>query len=693
MWLLARISGRLEGLYGQRLVLAPVPVGLGIWAYFALPVEPGRTIWIALVLLAAGLLAGGWRLLHSRFVGVSFAVFALLLLVTGFLAAGLRTQLVRAPVLEFWYYGPVEGRVVGIDRSSSGLVRLTLDRLRLDRMSAAQTPEKIRVSLNGPAGFVEPEPGMRVQLTANLSPPFGPAEPGGYDFRRHAYFDRIGGIGTSRTPLLRMGPQFDGGSGVLVHGWRRAIAERVTEVLPGKSGAFAVAITTGLRSEIPKDTLTALREANLAHLLAISGLHMGLLTGFVFMLATYGLAAIPGLANAYPLRKIAAVLAMQAGAIYLALSGGAVATERAFIMVSVMFVAVILDRRAVTLRAVALAALFLLLTQPESLLEPGFQMSFSATAALVATFSKLRDLPLPPMPGWANWLVSVVLSSFVAGMATAPFAAAHFNMFAHYGLLANVVSVPLMGAIIMPAAVAAALLAPFGLDFLALKLMHYPILWVVGVAEEVTSWPGAVGQIVSPPGAAMAAISLGGVALVAGIGRWRIAGIAAILLGFGLWADHERPDLLVSRSGGMLGLMTPEGRALTRAKGDAFTAEIWLENDGDGADQAQAAARRAFTTQDGVRFAHLGAVQLAHVTGRGAAQKVRDLCETVPLIFTTADLPTRPTGCQIFDKSTLARTGSLAIDATEVGYSVTTAADTAGDRPWSRVLERGPGER
>ncbi|KKK80916.1 hypothetical protein LCGC14_2818710, partial [marine sediment metagenome] len=216
------------------------------------------------------------------------------------------------------------------------------------------------------------------------------------------------------------------------------------------------AILTGDRSGMGRDTLQALRDSNLAHLLAISGLHMGLLTGVVFSALRFALALIPALALGHPVKKYAAVGALLAGAGYLALSGGNVATQRAYIMVAVVLGAVLLDRRALTLRGVALAATIVLVLRPEALTGPGFQMSFAATTALIAVFRLMRDSGGPRAPRLLQPVLALVVSSGVAGAATAPIAAAHFNQIAKFGLVANLLSVPLMGTLVMPAAVLAA---------------------------------------------------------------------------------------------------------------------------------------------------------------------------------------------------------------------------------------------
>ncbi len=645
---LVQLSARLEGLNGRRLLFAPVCLALGVGAYFSLPREPVAAEWAGIAALALLLLGAGWFLRARDFAGLSFLTSGLSLLLAGLLVAGLRTELTRAPVLGFRYYGPVEGRVVAIDRSASEAVRLTLDHVRLDRVDPDRRPARVRVSLHGQQGFVTPAPGQVLAMTAFLGPPDGPVEPGGFDFRRMAWYDRLGAVGYTRAPVLLLSPAPEGWE-LAITRQRAAISAWVRARMPGEAGAFAAAIMTGDRSAISADTLTDLRGANLAHLLAISGLHMGLLTGFIFAALRAALALIPGLADRAPIRKFAALAALASGALYLALSGGNVATERAYIMVGVMFGAVLIDRRALTLRAVALAALIILLTQPEALTEPGFQMSFAATTALVAVFAGLRDWRGWQPPRWARRVLTVVISSAVAGLATAPFAAAHFNQISHYGLLANLLAVPVMGALVMPLAVLTALLAPLGLGWAPLWLMRFAILWILGVAHWVAGLHGALGHAASPGPYVLPLIAIGGLMLALFLGRARLWGLIPLALGFALWSGAARPPLLIASSGGLIGLLTPEGRALSKPSGDSFTAQVWLENDGDTASQADAAARAGLRTTDGITYADLNGSVVASLTGRGALEHLPEACAKAAIVLISVKVEAAPEGCVIYD--------------------------------------------
>lgn len=660
------------GVLAQRGALmpwSPVMLALGIGGYFALRVEPPVWLLLTLGLGAAGLFLAAWR--AGPLLGPG--LLALGLVTAGVALAGARAHAVKAPVLDFRYYGPIEGRVVGIDRSASGALRLTLDEVRLRRVR--DIPERVRISLHGPPGAA-PRPGMRVMTTGHLSPPQGPVEPGGFDFRRHAWFLQIGAVGYTRVPLL-VSAEADGRQPVFA--LRMHLSLAVQAALPGEVGAFAAAITTGDRSGMGMATQQALRDTNLAHLLAISGLHMGLLAGFVFGAVRLGLALMPAVALRVPVRKIAALAALTASAGYLALSGGNVATERAFVMVAVALVAVLCDRRAISLRAVAVAALIVLVLRPEALLGPGFQMSFAATTALVAVFSRLRSAP-QKMPRWLWAVLAVMLSSAVAGFATAPVAAAHFNRVAQWGLIANLSTVPLMGVLVMPAAVVAACLAPFGLEAPALWVLGRGLAWVLTVAHEIAGWQGASRHIVSPGPPVLPLLAAGGLFAMLWRGRLALLGGFPVIIAFSLWSSAVRPDLLIDESGALVGLMGREGRALSRDNSAGFVARVWLENDGDGADQAGAAIRWPPSDRGLAQTELPNGGTLWHLSGKGARAAFPGCGPADIAVFNTPG--PIPGACTVHTPESLRETGALAVNFSKGISDVTTVAQRSGVRLW-----------
>lgn len=682
---LAKIENALLAQRGHLFCWVPVCLGIGIGGYYQLPAEPDALIFIAM-LVPIGLLYAA-----SRVVRISFAplLVAICLIGAGAGIAKFRTDHVAGPVLGFRYYGAIEGRVVNIDRSGSDAVRLTLDQVKLERMSSEKTPARVRVSLHGEDETANFNPADIIMTTGHLSPPSGPAEPGGFDFQRHAWFLKIGGVGYTRNPVVRLEAARPSGFKLWVFSQRIALADAVHKQIDGEAGAFAAAIMTGDRSAMSQKTIGNLRATNLAHLLAISGLHMGLLTGFVFAVIRFGLALIPWIALRIPTKKIAAIFSLLIGAAYLALSGGSVATERAYIMVAVMLVAVLLDRRALTLRAVAMAATIVLIIQPEALVGPGFQMSFAATTALVLVFGQMRRFNTQRLPKWARAVLSVVLSSAVAGFATAPFAAAHFNMFAHYGLIANLLSVPLMGLVVMPAAVLAVCFAPIGGWGAGLWLMEKGLLWILYVADRVANIEGGLGHVIAPHAAVLPVLTLGLLWLSLWQGRARFAGLVVAIFAGVLWMQSTRPAVLIADSGGLIGVMGENGRALSRAKGSGFVAGIWLENDGNPVAQDIAAARGGYDVSGRETRVVLGAWKILQVSGKTALSALAGCGGADVLIATVEDQIDRP--CQVFDIIALRNTGSLALEVLENGdLKITTASDVAGNRPWNAGKDLAP---
>ena len=671
----------LDNQRGRLFLWVPVLLAIGIGGYFSLPIEPSDQVWLGLAFFAtalmiiAGTTSSSWGPL----------ILALALLSAGAILAKARVELVAGPVLEFRYYGAIEGRVVKIDRSGSDAPRLTLDRVVLEEVPLHRLPQRVRVSLHGEQPIGAFNAGDRVMLTGHLSPPSGPAEPGGFDFQRHAWFDRLGAVGYTRTPVLRAAAPEDGLS-LMIFRLRVSISRAIQEAMPGPAGGFAAAILAGDRSGIRPEHLEDLRATNLAHLLAISGLHMGLFTGLVFAGVRCLCALIPRLALKWPVKKIAACCALAFGAFYLALSGGNVATLRAYIMVSVMFVAVLFDRRAISLRSVAMAAIIVLVVTPEALVSPGFQMSFAATTALVATYSALRRFEVHKWPRAIQLVGNVVFASGVAGLATAPIAAAHFNQFAHYGLIANTLSVPLMGAVIMPAAIVALCLAPFGLWAAPLWVMEQGLNWILFVAGKVAEQPGAVSHIVAPPTSVLVVLSLGLLFVLLWKGQTRWLGTALIAGAFLQWGMVERAQVLISDRGSLIGVMTPDGRALSKAKGDGFVAGIWLENDGAPVDQEIAAGRSGLARDGRLVEVQLGDWRIVQVSGKTALAGLSGCGGADILVSNQVVEGSRP--CVVIDVSLLRSEGAIAINVQDDALRIITARDVVGTRPWNEAGQR-----
>ena len=580
-------AGRLAGvLLAERdrwLLWTPVGLGVGIALYFALAVEPapfsGALAYLVSLVFAA--------LVRHRPVWLVAAI-AALAVSTGFGAAQFRAFQVAAPVLvEDIRFAIVTGRVVESEVRDNGR-RLVLDRVRIAGLDPEATPARVRISLRG-AG-VQPIPGEWVRLRGSLSPPGAPAAPGAFDFARQAYFKRLGGLGFAFGPAQVIDPPAGEGAGgwmIAIGRFRQHVTARLRAGLEGQAGAVAAALLTGERGAIAKDVLAAVRDAGLAHLLAISGLHIGLFAGILFFAARALLAACEPLALSYPIKKWAACAALAATAFYLLLSGATIPTQRAFLMGALVIVAILLDRTGVSMRSVAWAAVAVLLVQPESLLGASFQMSFAAMIALVAAFEwyGLRR------SAWAaeddasrrlwRYVAGVALVTVIASLATAPFAAYNFNRFAVYGLAANLLAVPTTALWIMPWGIAALALMPLGLETWALAPMGWGIDAVIAVARGVSSWPGAVRLLPAMPTAGIVAAAAGGLWLCLWRRPWRGPGALVFAAALASPAVGDAPDVLVDGKGKLFAVRTDGGAlALSSRRAARYTAGIWLRRNG-----------------------------------------------------------------------------------------------------------------
>ncbi|MGR3837644.1 MAG: ComEC/Rec2 family competence protein [Cognatishimia sp.] len=673
--LLRFVETTLRGQRGALLGWAPVCLAVGIAGYFSLRVEPGQlAFWGALLFAVAGYALGRGRASGWAILGNGLALVAL-----GFALAQMRAHRVAAPRLDMPYQGIVEGRVVTLDRSASGALRMILDQVFMPELGPRPNPARVRVSLRGKAEGFDIALLQRIRVPARMAPPGGPVEPGGFDFQRHSWFLRLGAVGYARAPPVVIEPQPENWSIARV---RDRLSRVIHRHLSGDTAAIVAAITTGDRSGLDPKVVENLRVTNLAHLLAISGLHMGLLVGVVFSALRFAMATVQPLALRLPVKKIAAIGALIAASGYLALSGGSIATERAFVMAAVALGAVCLNRRAISMRALAIAGEIVLTLRPESLVSPGFQMSFAATAALVWVYSFVSHHSRWPGPRWIKPVLAVALTSFVAGAATAPFAAAHFNGYAAYGLPANLLSVPIMGLVIMPAALASVLLAPLGLEGIGLWVMGLGVDWILAVSRFFASLPEARVGIAAPPSGALALLSFGLTIVFVWQGRGKAMGLLPLLAATVIWTLSGRPVILVDPTAKLVGVMDGATRVLSRARGQGFAAKVWLENDGDLVSQADA-YHRGLAAEGRLWFIELEGRKIYHWYGKSPYSEKLNC--TAQDLFVTHENYDKSVACAVITAGHTKKTGALAITPKRTGFVIQSAESVRGNRLWSPI--------
>lgn len=675
---------------GERWTLwLPVTLGAGVALYFSLPVEPPASLaWpflIAALLLSVAAMGSGS--MAGRVTLGLIAAFAI-----GFSAAELRTAHVAAPVL-LHRIGPVviDGRVESTALHGKG-VRIVLVPQSIGHMRAGNRPAKVRVSIR--SGAENLRPGDTIELRAMLMPPPAPATPGDYDFGRAAYYLRIGAVGYSFgkpkviAPWRPSGWVDRVGERLLLLRWR--MTEHIHSVLPGSTGGIAAALITGDRGAISPDDEQALRDAGLAHVLAIAGLHMALVGLGLFWAVRAVLALFPPIALVYPIKKWAAVAALIGASFYLVISGAATPATRAYIMLACMLLAILFDRPALSMRSVALAAAIIVLMRPESVIEPGFQMSFAAVVGLVAVAEWEHSRPpvsttILPLPGVRHYVRGIGTTSFVGSIATAPYAAFHFDRATHYAVLGNLLAMPIMGFITMPAAAVAVLLMPLGLDRFPLVVMGWGIEAMLTVGRWVSHLPGAVSNTAAWPVSAIAFISLGGLWMALWRTRWRWFGVAGVLGGLALAFTNTPPDLYIARDGLTVAIRGNDGALrLLRKPADKYSAEEWLKRDGDDRDIANIIAAPG----DGVRCDAEGCVA-RRKDGQVIASALRPTalmedCTTASMVVSASPARGLCVGPKtVIDRFDVARNGAYAIWFVNGQPKIETVRDVRGARPWS----------
>ncbi|MEL7231087.1 MAG: ComEC/Rec2 family competence protein [Pseudomonadota bacterium] len=566
-------AGGVLALSGRLPLVFALFMCVGAIFYFTLPFEPG-VVGVGAAFISG--CVGFWGSFRTgRLVALAVAGFGVM---CGFAAGKAATLRVAHPVIER-AVGPVmlEGWVEEIEPSGRG-VRLRLLVHAMDGRSSREVPRHIRVTHTA---SLKVESGRFVRCWVVLRPPPAPVMRGDYAFDRQAWYEGLGAVGyvQGRCRGGALGPPRAGWDRLqlkIAEG-RRALAQYVNQAAGERAGGFAAAVASGDRSFMAEADKEALRRSGLAHLLAISGLHMGIVGGLVFVIVWRGLALIEPLALRVTVRKPAAVAALLVSFVYLVLSGASVSTQRAFIMALVFFGAILFDRAALSMRSVAIAMIIVVSIAPWSVLSPGFQMSFAATGVLIMTYEvwqkrrRVEGLSLSGGPWF--WTKSIVVTSLVTSLATVPFALYHFDRMAPLGLIANVFAMPIVSLVSAPLAGVALVAAPLGLSDLPLRAFGWSlevILWIGGVFSGTDAVSGEVGKPMPD-----AALILFSVALVFGLlakawrGRVAVAGVP-ILLGLASWMVASGPSVHFAPSGEVFLLGEGEPQRLVFADGDGL---------------------------------------------------------------------------------------------------------------------------
>ena len=669
----------------RRILWLPVFFGAGIALYFALTAEPPGWIGGTATLAAAAL-----ALVLRRRAGWREAAVALAFVASGFAVMQQARVEHGTPMLDRRIGSiAVTGRVIDIDKLDRGW-RIVVAPDPLPGLAANEQPRRLRIHIAASSDVLEP--GDRVSFRGRLYPAPPQVLPGGRDMQRELFFAGIGAVGYSFGAAHRIasaGGDRDGGWREWLLRLRAEMTRRINAELPGSTGGVASAVITGKRGTMAEEVKQAFRQSGLSHLLAIAGLHLGLVGGFVFFAVRGGLALLPWVALRYPIKKIAAGATLIVLFCYLMISGASIPTQRAFVMTGIVFAAILIDRLRISMRICALAAFVVLLLDPASLVGVSFQMSFGAVVALIAVYetwgtrfarlfhsgSLRRKI--------SGYFGAVALTTVVATIGTEPFAVYHFHHVVLYSPLANVIAVPISAMWTLPWGVVACLLMPLGLEKLALVPMGWGIDATIRVAQWVAVLPGNVWSMPRLPTIGAVLVALGGCWLCLWQGGWRRWGVVGIAAGLATMLLTRPPDIILGDFGRFLAARTASGDYHVAATAEALSRSFLVQEtgaallpwpaaaSGDGALDCGTPGRCIYSAH-GKRVALVTAEAGLPV----ACGSVDAIVAQIPAGFACkARIP-------VADRIDSWRKGAIGLWLDESGVTVESANESRGDRPW-----------
>jgi len=553
-------------------VLLPFAAIVGLMVEASLPVEPQASLLTAVAVLLALGLAASFRSLAWTRVMVGLAA-----IWVGFCLLPIHGALVGTQMLTRPAYGTYQARVDEILSETEGEKRVILSSLTPVGDARELPVRRARVVVKaGP----DLSPGDIVEGAFRFAPVPGPIYPGGFDTQFHAYFDGIGSYGTSTKPPVIVGTGSEATPEHVIDAVRRGISGRIDAVLAQPAAGIARAIINGDQSAVTDEAREVMSTAGVAHVLSVSGLHLTIVAGGVFAALRLFLSGWEGLATRVSVKRIAAAAGIASAVLYFAISGGNVAAFRSTLMILLVFGAVLFGRRALTMRNVAIAGIVVIALDPASVFRPSFQLSFAAVVALVGAYEnwrteRVRDAH-PFAHAWA-YGKGIVATSLVAGAATLLFSVYHFQQTSPLGVLGNLLSLPLVGFVMMPAALLAVLAMPFGIEGPFLMAMGWSIERMLDMAALVAGWSThlSASPLLTP------------LALIIGLGalcwfaffrdRWRLLGPVAAVPLVVLLAVDRPPDVLIADTTQAMAVRGPAGLELADGKPESFALDVWRE--------------------------------------------------------------------------------------------------------------------
>ena len=536
----------------------PVLLGIGICVYFNLDNEPDFSLNIAItfVLFACTLM--------TEYKKTFFAGFLICFVIC---VAQIRTQTMNTPQLqEKTDTVKFAATVESCEKTPDGMrfIVSDIEKFHLNKMILNWRTKKQK----------NYNPGDRVLFRAKLYPLTGQAFPLAYDFKRQQYFKGIGARGfiTSTPGILKGEPKFS--LSLYIEKIRHKLNKKIESVLSGDTAAISKALITGEKAAIPQKVREKFANSGTAHLLAISGLHMGIIGFFIFWLFRIILCCIYPISRLYDVKKIAAVISLCVVTVYLYISGCSVPSIRAFIMHTLIIIGIMCNRVALSMRSIVIAATLIMLFSPEVITFPGFQMSFSAVIAIVALYENRNEL------NRAQFILGIILTTLAASIPTSLFSIFSFNQFTLNSILANIVCIPLMTFIIMPLAVVSLAAICCNLYALPITLFGYCIDVLIKIVDYASTLPGSHFAMYTPSPITMCIFIFSGLCLTLIHHKIRWAGLIGIFIGFASYYRQELPDIFISPYGTVVGVRTSKCACFSNLQRFKSVTTAWTKSVG-----------------------------------------------------------------------------------------------------------------
>lgn len=512
--------------------------------------------------------------LFSRFITITVIFFILGILVSKYRSDSLRVTTIKKPIIS-----QISGHIESIKPTDSG-VQLILDITKLFDSSIAISKAKVNIPVKH---YHKVMLGDEILLKARLFPPKASIIPGGYDFGFHAYFAQIGANGYAMSPLLILKNSDMSPMQLIIYKIRMFIYVRLVEKLGDLEGNFAAAIFLGETAGIDKNVMSNMRLAGISHILCVSGLHLSLVAMIFFVVVRCLLNCSNYIAYKFNVKIIAAICSIVGSYCYLELSGKQIAASRAFIMTAISIMAIILSRRAYPLRSIGLAALAILILNPEYIFKPSFQLSFVAVLSLIAGYqfylknSWILGISKGLGASIKLYLISNIYSSFLASVLTAPIVISHFYIFSTYCIPMNLIAVPIMSFAIMPLTIISLVMMPLGLDALFLKVLGFFIKITIYLANYSNTLPGSVWYFGSITPLSLIIFMLGFFWLSIWQTRLRLVGVVIIIFAAVLMSISPKPDVIFDVNSNIVGVKNNDNKLViyTKSNMSRFNNQYW----------------------------------------------------------------------------------------------------------------------